>query len=398
MAGVLIACGVARRPRRRVGAGLPRHRDLAAGARRPGRAAPACAAPSPPGPARMRAGRRAGPRRRTRPPRARRARRRARGARAAAERSRPAPAPPSRRRPRRDAPSPARAGPGRTPGLGGGPAPGPGAAAPAPRRPGASLRTCPSPVPPSCTCARSTRATARRSPPSSAGLSGESRSRRFLGPKPRADGAGRSRTSRTSTASPTAPSPRSIRPPARSWARRATRRGRAATRWPTSRSPSPTSSSAAASGPPSPPRRWRRRAPTACDTLTASTLWENVPARALLRRLGFRPTGSGDGVVELELDLAADPARPRRRAWRGRRSVVAGRGGGRRLTGPGLWEARAGGPVPDALRPGPRRTAGHLAVALRRSTALRRRRWAICAHARSWPASSWAARAGCCSA
>ena len=33
----------------------------------------------------------------------------------------------------------------------------------------------------------------------------------------------------------------------------------------------------------------------------------------------------------------------------------------------------------DALRPGPLRTAGHLAVALRRSTALRRRRWTLCA-------------------
>ena len=45
-------------------------------------------------------------------------------------------------------------------------------------------------------------------------------------------------------------------------------------------------------------------------TLTASTLWENVPARALLRGLGFRPTGSGDGVVELELDLATAASRP----------------------------------------------------------------------------------------
>jgi acetyltransferase len=47
-------------------------------------------------------------------------------------------------------------------------------------------------------------------------------------------------------------------------------------------------------------------------TLTASTLWENVPARALLRGLGFRPTGSSDGVVELELHLtaAAAGARP----------------------------------------------------------------------------------------
>jgi acetyltransferase len=39
--------------------------------------------------------------------------------------------------------------------------------------------------------------------------------------------------------------------------------------------------------------------------LTASTLWENGPARALLRRAGFRPVASAGGVLELELALGA---------------------------------------------------------------------------------------------
>jgi RimJ/RimL family protein N-acetyltransferase len=38
--------------------------------------------------------------------------------------------------------------------------------------------------------------------------------------------------------------------------------------------------------------------------LTASTLWENSPARALLRGLGFHAVGSEGGVLELELTLA----------------------------------------------------------------------------------------------
>ena len=37
--------------------------------------------------------------------------------------------------------------------------------------------------------------------------------------------------------------------------------------------------------------------------LTASTLWDNRPARGLLRRLGFRARGSQANVIELELDL-----------------------------------------------------------------------------------------------
>jgi RimJ/RimL family protein N-acetyltransferase len=38
--------------------------------------------------------------------------------------------------------------------------------------------------------------------------------------------------------------------------------------------------------------------------LVATTLWENRPARALLRRLGFCASGSDGAVLELELDLA----------------------------------------------------------------------------------------------
>jgi protein lysine acetyltransferase len=41
------------------------------------------------------------------------------------------------------------------------------------------------------------------------------------------------------------------------------------------------------------------------DVLTASTLWENRPARVLLRRLGFHAQGSEGNVIDLELDLWA---------------------------------------------------------------------------------------------
>ena len=41
------------------------------------------------------------------------------------------------------------------------------------------------------------------------------------------------------------------------------------------------------------------------ELLIATTLWDNRPARALLRRLGFRACGSDGGVVELELSLGA---------------------------------------------------------------------------------------------
>jgi GNAT superfamily N-acetyltransferase len=37
--------------------------------------------------------------------------------------------------------------------------------------------------------------------------------------------------------------------------------------------------------------------------LTATTLWENRPARAMLRRLGFRARSSAGSVIELELVL-----------------------------------------------------------------------------------------------
>ncbi len=37
--------------------------------------------------------------------------------------------------------------------------------------------------------------------------------------------------------------------------------------------------------------------------LTATTLWENRPARALLRRLGFHACGSDGSVIDLELEL-----------------------------------------------------------------------------------------------
>lgn len=41
--------------------------------------------------------------------------------------------------------------------------------------------------------------------------------------------------------------------------------------------------------------------------LTATTLWENRPARALLRRFGFCPRSSHRGVIELELELELPP-------------------------------------------------------------------------------------------
>jgi RimJ/RimL family protein N-acetyltransferase len=41
--------------------------------------------------------------------------------------------------------------------------------------------------------------------------------------------------------------------------------------------------------------------------LTATTLWANRPAQALLRRLGFRARGSDGGVIDLELELNWTP-------------------------------------------------------------------------------------------
>ena len=37
--------------------------------------------------------------------------------------------------------------------------------------------------------------------------------------------------------------------------------------------------------------------------LTASTLWENEPARRMLSRLGFRPVGAQGGVLDFRLEL-----------------------------------------------------------------------------------------------
>jgi ribosomal protein S18 acetylase RimI-like enzyme len=50
------------------------------------------------------------------------------------------------------------------------------------------------------------------------------------------------------------------------------------------------------------------------DRLSATTRWENVPARALLRRLGFRARASGSGSGELELELALQPLQRRGRS------------------------------------------------------------------------------------
>ena len=41
------------------------------------------------------------------------------------------------------------------------------------------------------------------------------------------------------------------------------------------------------------------------DSLSATTHWDNLPAQALLRRLGFRRRTSGSGELELELALGA---------------------------------------------------------------------------------------------
>ncbi len=39
------------------------------------------------------------------------------------------------------------------------------------------------------------------------------------------------------------------------------------------------------------------------SVITASTLWDNRPARALVRRLGFQARSSSGSVIELELEL-----------------------------------------------------------------------------------------------
>ena len=44
------------------------------------------------------------------------------------------------------------------------------------------------------------------------------------------------------------------------------------------------------------------------DRLSATTRWENLPARSLLRRFGFRGRASGHGEIELELALDSSPS------------------------------------------------------------------------------------------
>jgi hypothetical protein len=69
------------------------------------------------------------------------------------------------------------------------------------------------------------------------------------------------------------------------------------------------------------------------DRLSATTRWENVPARALLGRLGFRAHRSEAGEIELDLVLQPMPRR-RRAAGRGRNGV-RGAGFRRRAWAPG---------------------------------------------------------------
>jgi RimJ/RimL family protein N-acetyltransferase len=58
------------------------------------------------------------------------------------------------------------------------------------------------------------------------------------------------------------------------------------------------------------------------DRLSATTRWDNVPARALLRRLGFRARASGRGSGEIEFGLALQSSSRRRRSvGPGRRKV-----------------------------------------------------------------------------
>jgi acetyltransferase len=44
--------------------------------------------------------------------------------------------------------------------------------------------------------------------------------------------------------------------------------------------------------------------------LTATTLWENRPARALLKSSGFTATGSAGAEIELELELVGASPQP----------------------------------------------------------------------------------------
>jgi protein lysine acetyltransferase len=67
---------------------------------------------------------------------------------------------------------------------------------------------------------------------------------------------------------------------------------------------------------------------TGVALLTAATLWDNRPARTILRRLGFRARASQGSVIELELDLDS----PSDAEWRGQAS-------GTELDAPGANDA-----------------------------------------------------------
>jgi protein lysine acetyltransferase len=53
----------------------------------------------------------------------------------------------------------------------------------------------------------------------------------------------------------------------------------------------------------------RRARANGFTLLTATTLWENWPARALMRRLGFRAHTCPGSEIELELELESDESR-----------------------------------------------------------------------------------------
>jgi GNAT superfamily N-acetyltransferase len=66
--------------------------------------------------------------------------------------------------------------------------------------------------------------------------------------------------------------------------------------------------------------------------LTAATLWDNRPARALLRRFGFRARASQGSVIELDLDLDSPSAGESHRGDRGSEFDAPAANDGRRQT------------------------------------------------------------------
>jgi RimJ/RimL family protein N-acetyltransferase len=59
-------------------------------------------------------------------------------------------------------------------------------------------------------------------------------------------------------------------------------------------------------------------------TLTATTFGDNMPARVLLGRLGFKPVGTADGLLSYELDLPVGEAPNAHVATRPRRLMRVG--------------------------------------------------------------------------